>query len=146
MSKPDLHCSQGPVSSMPGSSHSFPEGAMCDRHADLPAVARIQGETDSFGCEYILMCDDCLSAFRAFQDQEREAEKYCDWCRSMQKGVRPHRDMDEGSAGPLYNVCPKCIAKETEEAYAELESLESQGFDDPDPDQDFDDSDVDDFR
>lgn len=146
MSKPDLHCSSGPVSSMPGSSHAFPEGSVCDDHADRPAVARIQGETDSFGCEYVLMCAECRDAFWAFRDQERQVEKYCDWCRTMQKSVVPHRDMDEGSAGPLYNVCSKCIAKETEEAYAELESLESQGFDDPDPDRDFDDSDVDDFR
>ena len=43
----------GPISSLPGSGHSVPDGAMCDEHPDRPAVARVQGETDSFGCEMI---------------------------------------------------------------------------------------------
>ena len=42
-----------------GSLHKVPKGAMCDDHTDRPATRRVQGETDSFGCEYIDMCDEC---------------------------------------------------------------------------------------
>jgi hypothetical protein len=39
----------GPISSLPGSTHAAPTAGMCDDHPDRPAVARVQGETDSFG-------------------------------------------------------------------------------------------------
>lgn len=38
----------GPISTLPGHRHKLPSGATCDDHPDRPAVARIQGETDSF--------------------------------------------------------------------------------------------------
>ena len=41
----------GPISTLPGARHALPAGTMCDEHPDRPAVARVQGETDSFGCE-----------------------------------------------------------------------------------------------
>jgi hypothetical protein len=41
----------GPISTLPGHSHQVPDGTVCDDHPDRPAVARIQGETDSFGAE-----------------------------------------------------------------------------------------------
>jgi hypothetical protein len=118
----DLHCSHGPVSSMPGSHHSLPEGTVCDSHPERLAVVRIQGETDSFGCEFCCMCQECLDEYRAYLAAEREVEHQCDWCKQRKTGLRPRRDHDEGSAGPVYQVCPDCITRDNERAIAELES------------------------
>lgn len=49
----------GPVSTLPGAGHALPAGTMCDDHPDRPAVARIQGETDSFGSELWDLCEEC---------------------------------------------------------------------------------------
>jgi hypothetical protein len=128
----DLWCSHGPVSSLPGSSHPFPEGSMCDSHPTVPAVARIQGETDSMGCEYVLICAECQEALRLTCEADYEAESKCDWCGHMKVHCRPHRDMDEGMSGPLYNVCGECRTRESEEAARELEERGINFFDDHD--------------
>ena len=121
MSERDLHCSHGPVSSMPGSSHEFPAGSMCDMHEDRPAVKRIQGETDSFGCEYVLMCSECYDEHRKYREEQFKQEERCDWCATMKTGLRDHRDYDEGMSGRLYRVCSDCIHRENEAARLELE-------------------------
>lgn len=132
--------SQGRVSSMPGSRHALPAGATCDRHQDRPAVARVQGETDSFGCEYNDMCQECVDEHRAFIEAELNSPKYCCWCKQMKLHVSPHRDFEEGTSGPLYDVCADCRSEENKRAVAELEesgrySLSSY---DADEDDDFD--------
>jgi hypothetical protein len=119
--------SRGPVSSMPGSVHHLPEGATCDEHPLRRALKRVQGETDSFGCEYVDMCEECFNAFRTYEAEERKRLKYCCWCKQEKMGVRPHRDMDEGMSGPLYDVCGDCITAENMRAAEELE--ESGYFD-----------------
>lgn len=125
----DVHCSFGPVSSMPGSQHLLPQGAKCDSHSDRDAVARVQGETDSFGCEYVLMCAECRDGFRLAQQEEYEQERYCDWCGQLKKHCKPHRDMDEGMSGPMYQVCGDCRARESDALAQELEeSREMYGF------------------
>jgi hypothetical protein len=121
----DLHCSDGRVSSMPGSSHAFPEGTMCDQHPERPAVARIQGETDSFGAEFFLACDECRAEHRRHREEEFNSLQFCDWCKTEQKHVREHRDYEEGMAGPIYMVCGECRRKENERLTAELEE---QGY------------------
>ncbi len=118
----DLHCSRGPVSSMPGSQHSVPSGSMCDTHHDRPAVARIQGETDSFGCEYLLVCQECKDEIRKGQDEDYKRLQFCDWCRQEKSECRPHRDMDEGMSGPLYTVCGDCRSREIQRALEELDA------------------------
>jgi hypothetical protein len=120
MNNEELHASRGRVSSMPGSSHSLPAGTKCDQHEDREAVARIQGETDSFGCEYCMMCQECLDQHRAYRAAELEKEKRCDWCGCMSKGVRSRRDFEEGMSGRLYDVCPACIDKENKLLAEEL--------------------------
>jgi hypothetical protein len=124
----NLHCSRGPVSSLPGSSHELPEGTKCDTHEDRLAVKRIQGETDSFGCEYVCMCQECLDEYRAYVKAELEQEHQCDWCKQRKKGLLPRRDPDEGQAGPLYQVCPECIAKDIERSAAELTDYYDDGY------------------
>lgn len=41
----------GPTSYLPGHHCKLPPGTMCDEHPDRLAIARVQGETDSFGSE-----------------------------------------------------------------------------------------------
>ncbi len=124
----NIRCSSGPVLSMPGSSHGFPAGSMCDMHPKQLAVKRIQGETDSFGAEYFLACQDCVGLFRNYREQQLDTEQYCDWCKAMKKRVVKHRDMDEGSSGTVYNVCSDCRAQESQRATEEL--AESDAWED----------------
>lgn len=123
---PELHVSRGPVSSLPGSSHALPKGAMCDMHSTVPAVARIQGETDSFGAEYNLMCQACLDADRKATREAYGAESYCDWCKTMKTHCSPRRDFEEGMGGPVYNVCRDCVSKENARIDEELDARDDE--------------------
>lgn len=111
----------GPVRSLPGSAHCVPSGTMCDEHNDVPAVARIQGETDSFGAEFYDVCQACL-------DRDREAAKncdpsgHCDWCKKHAPRVSPHRDFEEGLSGPVYDVCDACIKAQSDRIREELDA------------------------
>lgn len=98
----------GPISSLPGSGHSVPSGAMCDEHPDRPAVARVQGETDSFGSEMIDCCEECRAEMLAAIRAEREGP--CDWCRQAATDLRYRRDYEEGMCGRVYRVCGPCVA------------------------------------
>jgi len=108
----------GPCSSLPGSSHAVLGGAACDEHPDRPAVKRIQGETDSFGAEYIDMCQECYDEFKRHKDEARHGA--CDWCKSHATDLRPRRDFEEGSCGPVYQVCGACVRRENERLEEEL--------------------------
>jgi hypothetical protein len=96
----------GPIATLPGASHGVPDGAMCDEHPGRPAVARIQGETDSFGSEMYDCCAECAAAMRA----ERRVPDLgrCEWCQTDDVPRRPQRDYDEGMSGPVYYVCEPC--------------------------------------
>ena len=93
---------------MPGSTHFFPKGTMCDVHPEKPAIARIQGETDSMGAELIDCCRECAEKVRS--QAELHTNGKCQWCGLFKQRLRKYRDMDEGLAGPLYDVCEECIA------------------------------------
>lgn len=95
---------------------------MCDTHPDRPAVARIQGETDSFGSEMIDACQECVAEIREARDAERTG--CCDWCESAATDLRPRRDYEEGMCGRVYDVCGACVRKEYERACEEMESLD----------------------
>ena len=116
----------GPISTLPGSRHNVPEGMMCDEHDDRPATHRVQAETDSFGSEMWDLCDECFNKMQEEIKKEREEEKLCDWCKQISKDVRPTRDYDEGMAGPIYDVCPKCRRKQTQDAIEELEEYRNR--------------------
>lgn len=95
----------GPISSMPGSLFSSPKGMRCDDHPDRPAVKRIQGETDSFGCEMIDVCQECLDKYRS---EPEDTSGRCDWCKQDVSVRVPTRDYEEGSCGPIYYACIAC--------------------------------------
>jgi len=102
----------GPISTLPGSIHRLPAGAMCDDHPDRPAVKRIQGETDSFGSEMNDLCQECVDAL----NQAEPTEGQCQWCHATAI-LKPQRDWEEGSSGPIYYVCSNCITKNRESSY-----------------------------
>lgn len=109
----------GPTSTLPGSSRAAPVGMMCDYHQDRPAVRRVQGETDSFGAEYLDLCQECLDEIKKAEAESRIGR--CDWCGKEATDLRPRRDIDEGMAGRVYDVCGECVRKENEQFRAELD-------------------------
>ncbi len=122
------YVSNGPVSTMPGNGLTLPEGTTCDRHEDRPAVKRIQGETDSFGCEAVDMCQECYDAWRN-RDKTAETTGRCDRCGQHKTTLAKRRDYDEGSCGPLYDVCLECRIEENKRAAEELENYDYEGWD-----------------
>lgn len=132
----------GPISTLAGSSHEVPEGMMCDEHLDRPAVARIQGETDSLGCEMEDLCQQCIDDRRAYRRSEagraEEAEwrtGQCEWCGGQATDLRDARDYEEGICGRVYRVCGACIKRVNDEVLAEFDHMD--GYD---PRDDYDDS------
>lgn len=84
------------------------------------AVICIQGETDSFGYESEDMCQSCLDAYKK-SVEEADHSGTCDWCKTHEPLVRPTRDYDEGSYGPVYYLCEPCIEKQEKALWEELE-------------------------
>ncbi len=107
----------GPISTLPGSGHQLPAEAMCDEHPDAPAVARVQGETDSFGSEIHDMCAVCLAEHRRHANEARCGT--CDWCKAEATDLRARRDYDEGMSGRVYDVCGACVRRENARAEEE---------------------------
>lgn len=111
----------GPISTLPGAFHSLPDGCKCDDHPDRPAVARVQGETDSFGCELIDMCQECLDEHRAYSKSEDARSGICDWCGSTATDLGSRRDFDEGLSGRVYRVCGGCRKRQDDRLREEAE-------------------------
>lgn len=109
----------GPCSTLPGHRSGAPDGTMCDDHPDRRAVARVQGETDSFGSEQHDLCEECLDRYRREAALDRIGQ--CDWCKQQATDLRPRRDYEEGMCGPVYDVCGACVKRENDRLRAELE-------------------------
>ena len=112
-------CLYRPVSTMPGARSMPPEDAECDNHPERAAVLRVQGETDSFGCEWADLCAECVAAVAEHAMQARIGR--CGWCKQEANDLRHRRDYEEGMAGPVYEVCGECVRKDNERAAAELD-------------------------
>jgi hypothetical protein len=124
----------GPISTLSGSLHALPDGQMCDRHPDRKAVARIQGETDSFGCEMNDMCQECLDEHRTYLKSPEAAEHrkgVCEWCKNPADDLRDRRDFEEGMTGRVYRVCGACVTKENQRLADEADEF-GDGWDDDD--------------
>ena len=112
--------SNGPVSTLPGASWAAKPGVRCDNHPKVFAALRIQGETDSMGCEYLDVCQPCADAIRAEADSPEAKQGRCDWCEHFKLDLRNRRDQDEGRSGKIYRVCGDCVKRDSEEADLEL--------------------------
>lgn len=109
--------------SLPGHLHSIPDGTMCDNHPDLLATKRVQGETDSFGCEMHDFCAECYAEYKR-EVEESDTSGYCDFCKSFANKLRNRRDYEEGLNGPVYQVCESCNSKANKR---ELDQLDEYG-------------------
>lgn len=118
----------GPCSTLPGSGHHVPDGTTCDDHPDRPAVARVQGETDSFGAELHDLCEECLRQYRA--ECAEDLSGCCDWCKQEATDLRHTRDYEEGMSGPVYRVCGACLKRQQDEIQEELDRYDDMHGDD----------------
>ncbi len=118
----------GPISTLPGSRHTLPDGTMCDDHPNVPAVGRIQGETDSFGSEMYDLCQSCLDEVKKQRETDRCGQ--CDWCKSEAQDLRDQRDFEEGLGGPVYRVCGACVKRQNDDINDELEASGYFDYDD----------------
>ena len=113
----------GPVSSLPGSKHGFPKETKCDEHPEIEACARIQGETDSMGAEFIDLCEACykehIEAMRTYKDEGK-----CDYCGTHSEDRVTTRDYDEGMCGPVYYVCRPCKKRQSDRLLAEADEYD----------------------
>lgn len=118
----------GPISSMPGALHTA--AGDCDDHPGVKATRRVQGETDSMGCEMLDMCDACyaehVEAVKAYAVEE--ATGCCDWCNTHVTTLRNRRDYDEGMSGRIYQVCLDCVIKENKSYEEEVDKEQHRYF------------------
>lgn len=109
--------SDGPVSTLKGTIF-MPDGpdSICERDHDALTVAvyKMQTETDSSGCEYIHLCEECYT--EAVNHVEIST---CDWCHADHVVVKSIRHWEEGNSGPVYEVCAPC----REKYYKEMNEL-----------------------
>lgn len=99
--------SSGPVRTLPGTHYTVNIEDSCD-DCDNKATHKIQGETDSFGCEYMYFCD---QHYGVYKNQVSEIEYGCDACCHQGRDVRWWRDPDEGIFGRVYLRCESCRIK-----------------------------------
>lgn len=76
------------------------------------------------------MCEECVARYREEMKSD-EPDGFCDWCREDRK-LRPTRDYEEGTCGPVYYVCEPCYSRQQKELQAELDSYDHNQFDDYD--------------
>lgn len=118
----------GPIPTLPGSGHHVPDGMECDYHPGRKAVARVQGETDSFGCEMADLCAECVEAERAYRGSAAakvERCGKCDWCKKDATDLHDARDYDEGMYGPVYRICEPCAKRRDARIAEELAYYDS---------------------
>lgn len=126
-------CSNGPVSTIPGSVSGVDPDDMCDSHPQWKAAQRFQGETDSFGAEYVYRCHVCIVHNRILmRDNPPDESGRCDWCAKNKPRVRERRDYDEGMSGRIYDVCEDCIRTDADKAKDYLRENETIFVDDND--------------
>lgn len=71
---------------------------------------RVQGDTDSFGAEYEYFCQHCYEEYKK-EISVSHMDGSCDYCKTV-ASLRPTRDPDEGTHGPVYWICAPCAIKQ----------------------------------
>lgn len=105
----------------------------CD-DCDQPAVGRICIEADSFGAEWAHYCQAHLAEAEAKTEEPIIGD--CDWCKAVDVEVLPTRDTDEGSHGPVYDVCKGCRQHQDKLDMEDLRRREEEQEEDFDPYED----------
>jgi len=104
-------------------------GQLCDDCHEHLATHRMLVESDSFGTEYTDLCDACAEKERQRRAEERARGGKCDWCGKNSTDLHRTRDFDEGSNGPVYEVCPSCYHRQQEAIQRELEQYGDECYD-----------------
>jgi hypothetical protein len=103
--------SNGRIDGLPGRSRRemIDDADMCSKHPKRKSVFCIQGETDSFGAEFVHMCLRCKGRHLAWKRENPDGPLgMCESCHAMDVPVLPWRDPEEGQAGPVYYQCAGC--------------------------------------
>lgn len=74
------------------------------------------------GCEMHDLCDECTAELRESMRSPEARTGRCDWCKQDATDLRAKRDWEEGSTGPVYQVCGPCVKRHNE--------YEADSFDD----------------
>lgn len=101
----------GSSTNLPGDIVTPPYAPVCDTHPSVKAVASIIGETDSLGSETREVCQECLNKYKEQVEQDKlDPTTYtdCDNCGVSDATVKPARDPEEGTCGPVYYWCRRC--------------------------------------
>jgi len=106
----------GPIATLAGTHYAVPDGAPCDTHVDRLATVRVQGETDSMGCEMNDMCSECYDEYSKAQ-KEAGTSGTCEWCHTEVEKLVDARDHEEGLYGRVYRVCKPCKDKQRNALY-----------------------------
>lgn len=72
------------------------------------------------GCEMNDLCKECLDADRAYAKSDEARTGKCDWCKKDVTDLRTARDYEEGTHGPVYEICGACHKKQQDEINEEL--------------------------
>jgi hypothetical protein len=109
-------------SNLPGRLLNLPVGATCEEegHETVPATRAVQGDTDSFGYETMCFCEPCYVKFQ--EESQKPEDGFCEWGKHRGEDIRPYRDIDEGTSGPVYNTCKECRFKDGQRIRDELEN------------------------
>lgn len=109
-------------------------GDTCEDHPELKATYRLVGEADSFGCEYINMCDACYKAYLKAKETIANDESQWETCRCgrRQPELRTYRDPEEGMSGPVYHECDTCYKRVMDAFCADEEDYDDDVYE-PEP-------------
>lgn len=97
---------------------------------------------DSMGEEWLPLCSNHLEQWQKDVAEAGDVIATCDWCKAEGVVVAPFRDFEEGTHGPVYDVCEVCRGKSIDRAndfanestddgdYAEMPELEDDEIED----------------
>lgn len=83
------------------------ESAPCTNHATHELCI----EADSFGSDWMPLCESCLEAHKRVVEENGGLTGTCDTCKAEDVIIVPVRDSEEGLHGPVYDLCPTCLEK-----------------------------------
>lgn len=113
--------------SLPGNIRKLESPEKCEaclyNDKDSTANLEVCTEADSFGSEWQPICQPCLDKHKSELHPDGTLGD-CEWCRSVDVMVKPTRDYEEGSFGPVYDVCKQCRINQAKRAQEEFDSLE----------------------
>ena len=99
---------------LPGQRATVDENSMCDKHPEKVATNKLCVEADSFGEEYVNMCDHCWGEHEAAlkrHESDPTQWEHCGECGKAAPHMVHYRDFEEGMNGPVYSHCPDCHQK-----------------------------------